>query len=168
MRPPGTPHGEHERPEHHEHHGRWAGGRVPRGNVRGLLLAALLDGPAHGYELIRRLEGQAGGRWRPSPGSVYPLLQMLEDEGLVHGRDSGGRKVYELTERGLSQADTGRLRDLAAGTAAGSAHLDLRAEVHRLHGAARQVAAAGDPAQVQQAVEIIRDARQALYRLLAQ
>jgi len=162
MRPPRTPHGEHG------HHGHWAGGRVPKGNVRGLLLAALLDGPAHGYELMRRLEGRASGRWRPSPGSVYPLLQLLEDEGLVRGRASDGRsegrKVYELTERGRAQADAGQLRDLAAGTAA----LDLRAETHRLHAAARQVGAAGDPAQVQQAVEIIRGARQALYGLLAQ
>jgi DNA-binding PadR family transcriptional regulator len=162
MRPPGKPQGEHG------HHGHWAGGRVPKGNVRGLLLAALLDGPAHGYELMRRLEGRASGRWRPSPGSVYPLLQLLEDEGLVHGRDSEGRKVYELTEQGRTQADAGQLRDLAAGTAAGSAHLDLRAETRRLHAAARQVGAAGDPAQVQQAVEIIRGARQALYGLLAQ
>jgi DNA-binding PadR family transcriptional regulator len=162
MRPPGMPYGEHGR------HGHWAGGRVPKGNVRGLLLAALLNGPAHGYELMRRLEGQAGGRWRPSPGSVYPLLQVLEDEGLVRGRDSDGRRVYELTERGRTQADVGQLRDLATGTGAGSAHLDLRAEVRRLHAAARQVATAGDPAQVQEAVEIVRGARQALYQLLAQ
>jgi DNA-binding HxlR family transcriptional regulator len=162
MRPGGMPYGEHGGLGH------WAGGRVPKGNVRGLLLAALLDGPAHGYELMRRLEGQAGGRWRPSPGSVYPLLQVLEDEGLVRGRDSDGRKVYELTERGRPLADAGHLRDLAAGPAAGSVHLDLRAEVHRLHAAARQVTTAGDPAQVQEAVEIVRAARQALYRLLAQ
>jgi DNA-binding PadR family transcriptional regulator len=162
MRSPEMPHGGRGR------HGHWSGGRVPKGNVRGLLLAALLDGPAHGYELMRRLEGQAGGRWRPSPGSVYPLLQLLEDEGLVRGRDSDGRKVFELTERGRAQADAGQLRDLTAGTAAGSAHLDLRAEVHRLHGAARQVATAGDSAQLQEAVEIVRSARQALYRLLAQ
>jgi DNA-binding PadR family transcriptional regulator len=150
------PHGEHGR------HGHWAGGRVPKGNVRGLLLAALLDGPAHGYELMRRLEEQAGGRWRPSPGSVYPLLQVLEDEDLVRGRDSDGRKVYELTEQGRTQADAGQLRDLAAGPAAGSTHLDLRAELHRLQAAGRQVATAGDPAQVQEAVEIVRGARQAL------
>jgi DNA-binding PadR family transcriptional regulator len=137
MRPPGMPHGEHGRHDH------WVGGRVPKGNVRGLLLAALLDGPAHGYELMRRLEGQAGGRRRPSPGSVYPLLQALEDEGLVHGRDSDGRRVCELTERGRAQADAGQLRDLAGGPAAGSAHLDLLAEMHRLHGAARQVAGVG-------------------------
>src|SRR5690349_7178259 len=135
MRPPGKPQGE---PGHNV---AGAGGRVPKGNVRGLLLAALLDGPAHGYELMRRLEGRASGRWRPSPGSVYPLLQLLEDEGLVRGRASDGRsegrKVYELTEPGRAQADAGQLRDLAAGTAAGSGYLDLRAETHRLHAAAR-------------------------------
>jgi DNA-binding PadR family transcriptional regulator len=162
MRPLG---GKHTAPAH-EHHGCWAGGRVPKGNVRGLLLAALLDGPAHGYELMRRLEEQAGGRWRPSPGSVYPLLQLLEDEGLVRGIDQEGRRVYELTGPGRAQADQSRLRDLAAGPGA-AAHLDLRAEVQRLHSAARQVGTAGDAAQVEQAVAIVKNARQALYRLLA-
>ena len=150
-----------------------AGRRAPGGergkqsNVRGLLLAALLDGPAHGYELMRRLEEQTGGRWRPSPGSVYPLLQQLEDEGLIRGTDQDGRRVYELTETGRAQADQSLLRDLAAGPAAAAAHLDLRAEVQRLHGAARQVGTAGDAAQVEQAVAIVKNARQALYRLLA-
>src|SRR5579875_212843 len=147
-------------------HGEHGHGRIPKGNVRGLLLAALLDGPAHGYELMRRLEEQAGGRWRPSPGSVYPLLQLLVDEGRVRGADTGGRRVYELTLEGRAHADQGRLRDLAAGPAA-AAHMDLRAEVHRLHAAARQVGTAGEAAQVEQAVEIVKNARQALYRLLA-
>ncbi|HEY1703487.1 MAG TPA: helix-turn-helix transcriptional regulator [Trebonia sp.] len=154
---------------HHGHHGgQWEGGRIPKGRVRGLLLAALLDGPAHGYELMRRLERQAGGLWRPSPGSVYPLLQLLDDDGLVRGKDIEGRKVYELTDQGRAQADQGPLRDLAEGTAAASGHLDLRAEVHRLHAAARQVGTAGSPEQLTDAVEIVRTARQALYRLLAE
>ncbi len=160
MRPLGKAYGGHG-------HGHWAGGRAPKGNVRGLLLAALLDGPGHGYELMRRLEEQAGGRWRPSPGSVYPLLQLLEDEGLVRGTDQDGRRVYELTETGRAQADQSRLRDLAASQSAADAHLDLRAEVQRLHAAARQVGTAGDAAQVEQAVAIVKNARQALYRLLA-
>ncbi len=75
MGPEGKAHGQHGQ------HGHRGGGRVPEGNVRGPLLAALLQGPAHGCELMRRLEEQAGGRWRPSPGSVYPLLQLPEDEG---------------------------------------------------------------------------------------
>ena len=163
MRPIGKAHGDHG----HGHHGHWAGGRVPKGNVRGLLLAALLEGPAHGYELMRRLETQAAGRWRPSPGSVYPLLQLLEDEDLVRGTDQDGRRVYELTEAGRAQADQSRLSDLAAGPSGASPHLDLRAEVQRLHSAARQVGTAGDAAAVEQAVAIVRNARQALYRLLA-
>jgi DNA-binding PadR family transcriptional regulator len=116
---------------------------------------------------MRRLEEQAGGRWRPSPGSVYPLLQLLEDEGLIFGTDEDGRKVYELTQDGRSQADDSRLRDLAGGPDAEGAHLDLRAEVQRLHSAARQVGMAGEATQVEQAVAIVRNARQALYRLLA-
>lgn len=54
-----------------------------RGDVRIALLVALLDGPAHGYELIQRLEAKTEGRWKPSPGSVYPQLQMLADEDLL-------------------------------------------------------------------------------------
>lgn len=163
MRSPGQAHGDGGRAQR----GYLAGGRVPKGNVRGLLLAALLAGGAHGYELMRRLEDQAGGRWRPSPGSVYPLMQLLEDEGLVRSTEQEGRKVYELTATGREQADQSRLRDLAAGTPGAAAHLDLRTEVHRLHSAARQVGTAGDAAQVEQAVAIVRNARQALYRLLA-
>jgi DNA-binding PadR family transcriptional regulator len=116
---------------------------------------------------MRRLEEQAGGRWRPSPGSVYPLLQLLEDEGLIRGTDADGRKVYELTQEGNAQADDSRLRDLADGPAAG-AHADLRAELQRLHSAARQVGMAGEATQVEQAAAIVRNARQALYRLLAE
>lgn len=152
----------------HGHHGHWAEGRVRKGNVRGLLLAALLQGDAHGYELMRRLEEQSGGRWRPSPGSVYPLLQLLEDEGMVHGRDADGRKVYALTDCGRGQADRDALRDLAGADESGTSHhQDLHAEIKQLHMAARQVASVGDRAQLEQAVEIVRGARQALYRILA-
>jgi DNA-binding PadR family transcriptional regulator len=163
MGPAETPHGDGERGQH----GHWAGGRVPKGKVRGLLLAALLQGAAHGYELMRRLEEQAGGRWRPSPGSVYPLMQLLEDEGLVLSTEEDSRKVYELTPAGREQADQSRLHDLAAGGLEAGAHLDLRTEVGRLYSAARQVGTAGEPAQVEEAVRIVRNARQALYRLLA-
>jgi DNA-binding PadR family transcriptional regulator len=163
MGPPGKAHGDGGRGQH----GHWAGGRVPKGEVRGLLLASLLDGPAHGYELMRRLEKQAGGRWRPSPGSVYPLMQLLEDEGLVQSTEYQGRKVYELTPAGREQADQTRLRDLAAGAPEAGAHVDLRAEVDRLYSAARQVGTVGEAEQVEEAVTIVKNARQALYRLLA-
>ena len=64
--------------------GGWGGGRrMRRGAIRTAMLVALRDEPANGYEVMRRLEEMSGGLWRPSPGSVYPHLQMLEDEGLV-------------------------------------------------------------------------------------
>jgi len=164
----GNPYRGHDGGGHHGHRDRWSGGRIPKGNVRGLLLAALLAGPAHGYELIRRLETQAGGRWRPSPGSVYPLLQLLEDEGLVRGRDEEGRRVYELTDAGRAQADQTVLSDLTAGTATVTPGLELRDEVRRLNVAAQQVGTTASPDQLQQAVRIVKNARQALYQLLAE
>src|ERR1035438_9088181 len=107
------------------------GPRLRRGDVRPMLLMALLDGPAHGYEVIRRLEERSGGQWRPSPGSVYPALQLLEEEGTLSGHDDGGKKVYKLTETGRALAEQVAARrpavpwDTEEGPA-GSARGDLR------------------------------------------
>src|ERR1700712_1639762 len=62
----------------------WEGRRrMRRGDIRTALLAALGEGPGHGYDVMQTLEEKTGGAWRPSPGSGYPTLQLLEDEGLV-------------------------------------------------------------------------------------
>src|SRR5215203_2414019 len=74
--------------------------RVRRGDVRSAILALLDDRPMHGYEMITELEERTGGRWRPSAGSIYPTLQLLEDEGLVSPEEVEGRKVYSLTDSG--------------------------------------------------------------------
>lgn len=139
-----------------------------RGMVPDLVLAALLDGPAHGYELMDRLEQASGGSWRPSPGSIYPLLQMFEDKGLVESTEADGRRVFALTDAGREHASQ-RRPDAASGPfPVNPRHSRLRTEVEQLRAAARQVAAtATDPEQVEQAVAIVRGARQALYRLLA-
>ncbi|MEU6138820.1 PadR family transcriptional regulator [Streptomyces sp. NPDC047081] len=152
-------------------HDRGEGRRMRRGRVPSLLLAALLDGPAHGYELMDRLESSSGGTWRPSPGSVYPLLQSFEDSGLVEASEVQGRRVFALTERGREQA----LRDRdGEGTESGSgSHGDLhstsplRMEMERLKNAARQVTSAGvPPEQMDEAIAAVRNARQTLYRIL--
>src|SRR4029079_9174004 len=80
-------------------------GRMRRGDVRSALLIALLDGPGHGYELIQALEAKTDGRWRPSPGSVYPSLQLLADEGLVTAVDDHGKRVFSLTDEGRTEAE---------------------------------------------------------------
>lgn len=165
----GRGHSGRDRGERGERRERGERGRRRRGDIRPLLLAGLLDGPAHGYELMRRLEERSGGEWRPSAGSVYPTLQQLEDEGLVQGRDEDGRKVYDLTDQGRAEADadTDALRRLAGDRDDAGPRPDLRAELHQLHLAARQVAVAGDEEQVTEAVALVRRARQDLYRLLA-
>jgi DNA-binding PadR family transcriptional regulator len=76
------------------------GRRVDRGDVKLLILSVLRDGPKHGYEIMRAIEQRTGGTYTPSPGVVYPTLQMLEDLGHVQARAGGERKVYELTEAG--------------------------------------------------------------------
>jgi DNA-binding PadR family transcriptional regulator len=159
VRPAGHGHG------WHGHHGAFEGGRVRRGGVRDLLLAALVEGPAHGYELMRRLQERSGGRWRPSPGSVYPLLQLFADQGLVAVSGAEGRKVFELTAVGRAQADQGRLLALAASP--DSAHAQLSSELEQLRAAARQVAVFTSPETSAEAVNVLRRARQDLYRLLA-
>src|SRR5258708_2043935 len=80
------------------------GGPIRRGEIRPLILAALLDKPMHGYEVIQELEAQSGGRWRPSAGSIYPTLQQLSDEGLVTSEEVDGRRTYTLTEEGRKAA----------------------------------------------------------------
>ncbi|HEY3737441.1 MAG TPA: PadR family transcriptional regulator [Jatrophihabitans sp.] len=150
---------------HHPHDHSHGGGRLRRGDMRGLLLAGLLDGPAHGYELMGRLEERSGGSWRPSPGSVYPHLQALEDEGLVRSSEQDGRKTYELTEDGRAQADAGKLDELNS-EGEGSSRRQLAIEMRQFALAAK-AAFTGSPESVDEAITIIRGARQALYRLLA-
>ena len=161
-------------PEHGRRRGggRGRGGRMRRGEIRSALLAVLTEAPGHGYEIMQRLEDKSGGAWRPSPGSVYPTLQMLEDEGLVRSVEADGKRVYELTEAGRTESE--RRTEAAGGPpwALGdrpnSSVGRLREAVMQVHAAARQVAHAGDDANIDRAVEIVRGARKELYRLLAE
>ncbi|HZU80683.1 MAG TPA: PadR family transcriptional regulator [Acidimicrobiales bacterium] len=160
--------------------GEWGGPmrgpRMRRGDIRWALLGALTDGPGHGYELITRLEEHHGGIWRPSPGSVYPTLQMLEDEGLVRSEERDGKRVYELTDAGRSA-----LEERTAHQEAGPGEAGFRPSRGRgrrfgekigpaigpLVMAVRQVAMSGDEDQLDRAAEILRRATKEIYQLLA-
>lgn len=76
-----------------------------RGDMRGIILRALTERPMHGYEIIRSLEEASHGMWRPSPGSIYPTLQLLEEEDLVTAEEVQGKKVYSLTKAGKQEAE---------------------------------------------------------------
>jgi len=95
----------------HPHHGPppWLfelfGGRkrrAERGEVRYLILDALRKQQRHGYEIIQTIAEKTGGAYKPSPGTVYPTLQMLEEMGHVTSHKKAGKRVYEITEEGLA------------------------------------------------------------------
>src|SRR5216117_3948621 len=71
------------------------------GDMKYVILKLLKDKPRHGYEVMKELEERMHGCYSPSPGTVYPTLQWLEDEGLVRSREVDGKKVYEITDAGI-------------------------------------------------------------------
>jgi DNA-binding PadR family transcriptional regulator len=123
----------------------------------------------HGYEMISELETRTGGVWRPSPGSVYPTLQLLEDEGLIVAEEAGGRKRFSLTDAGRAEAEAGESQpwsEFAEDAAASSWH-DVRDATFGAMDALRQVMMTGTDEQRQRAVDVIAEARRKLYAILA-
>lgn len=150
--------------------GRRGGRRLRRGDIRFALLSALVDEPAHGYEIIRRLEERSGGVWRPSAGSVYPTLQLLEEEGLLASEEADGKRVYRLTDSGRAAHAAGRPGGMPweRGGPEEARHRELHDGLHQLHLAVRQVEIAGEDPQLERTVGILREARQRIYQLLAE
>ncbi|MET9403022.1 PadR family transcriptional regulator [Kitasatospora sp. NPDC002965] len=145
-------------------------GRARRGDVRASLLALLKERPMHGYEMIAEIAERSGGAWRPSPGSVYPTLQLLEEEGLITAEELGGKRLVSLTEAGRAEADAGPDEpwaeagqdvDWAAVQEVGQA---LGAVEH----AVRQVMATGTEAQRVKGLAVLTEARKKLYLILAE
>jgi DNA-binding PadR family transcriptional regulator len=148
------------------------GPRAKRGDVRAAALALLAEEPMNGYQIIQAIGERSDGVWRPSPGSVYPALQQLEDEGLIRAEaGDGGRRAYRLTDEGRSyvEAHPDEVRapwDVVAGSV-GDTALEMRSLIGQVGMAAFQVVSAGTEGQVAQARTVLTDARKALYRLLA-
>ena len=149
------------------HRGRRAG----RGDIRAAILFLLAEEPRHGYDLIREIAERTDGSWRPSPGAVYPALQLLEDEGLVAIAAEGGRRRASLTEEGRAHVaeHADELGDPFREAASRTPHpaRALRAALHGLTGASWQVAQNGDDAQLAKAQAVVERATKDLYLLLA-
>jgi DNA-binding PadR family transcriptional regulator len=125
----------------------------------------------HGYEMIQELDARTGGAWHPSPGSVYPTLQLFEDQGLVESQEVEGRRRFSLTEEGRAEAE--RLRSprspwqhIADGVDPGA--LGLRDVGVGVLQAAKQVLQVGTDAQKAQAMEVLTETRRRLYAILAE
>jgi DNA-binding PadR family transcriptional regulator len=151
-------------------HGPFGGGRGRRrGNVRAAILALLTERPMHGYEMIQELDQRTGGVWRPSPGSVYPTLQLLEDEGLIASEEGGGRRAYSLTDAGQAEAATAAANapwsEFSAETVS-SGH-DTREAVGGIMMALKQIGFERDPEHWSRAVEVLNETKRKLYAILA-
>ena len=145
------------------------GPRVRRGNVRAAILALLAERPMHGYEMIQELEARTEGLWRPSPGSIYPTLQLLEDEGLVTGEESEGKRRFSLTDAGRAEAEEIERPPWEEVTDQGDGQASsLRDSAFQLGAAIMQVARTGSEDQITKTREILNDARRRVYTMLGE
>ncbi len=156
----------------------WAGMRsrsrkARRGDIRTAALLLLAEEPRNGYQIMQEVEQRSEGAWRPSPGSVYPALQQLEDEGLISSEEIDGRKAYRLTVEGLAQVEA-RSPDQAAPweqQAGGEGHAqaaELGKTMREVAFAFVQVMRAGSPQQQEQARRALVEVRRELYRILGE
>ncbi|MGA8372549.1 MAG: PadR family transcriptional regulator [Acidimicrobiales bacterium] len=147
------------------------GPKVGRGDVRAAILALLSEKPMHGYQIITELTERSGGVWRPSPGSVYPTLQALEDEGLITADKAEGRRVFDLTVEGLQvakEAGDGPAPWEDAAQDADRSLVDLRNLTFQVGAAIMQVAQAGSARQIETVQGILNETRRKIYQVLAE
>jgi DNA-binding PadR family transcriptional regulator len=153
----------------HRRHGR-GGPRARRGDVRAAILALLAERPMHGYEMITELDQRTEGAWRPSAGSIYPTLQLLEDEGLIKGEESEGKRRFALTDSGKAESESrsgdAPWDEVTAGAPAESLRL-VRA-THQLREAVAQVFHAGDEDKRRRVRELLDETRRKIYGILAE
>ncbi len=146
------------------------GGRAGRGDIRAAIIALLAEEPMHGYQIITEITDRSSGVWRPSPGSVYPTLQALEDQGLVSAVTADGRRVFKLTDTGRAEADAigdGPAPWQTAARHADRSMHDLGGLMHEVGAAIGQVGRTGSSDQVDAVKEILADTRRRIYLLLA-
>jgi DNA-binding PadR family transcriptional regulator len=140
--------------------------------VRNALLLLLAEEPRNGYQLMQEIEQRSDGSWRPSPGSVYPALSQLEDEGLVRAVQSDSGRVFEITDAGREQTE--RISEQAPPWESGEDEqtspslATMKSLFIAVARASWQVAMEGDPQQIAQACDLLAETRRGLYRLLAE
>jgi DNA-binding PadR family transcriptional regulator len=145
--------------------------RAKRGDVRAAALLLLAEEPRNGYQLMEEIERRSDGAWRPSPGSIYPALAQLEDEGLVRAEETAGRRAYRLTPEGEAYVDENREALGSpwddAGEGVPDELVDLRTLIAHVGMATLQVGQSGDEKQIAEAKKVLSEARKSLYRILA-
>ncbi|CUR54236.1 Transcriptional regulator, PadR-like family [metagenome] len=153
------------------------GAKVRRGDVRAAILDVLAVEPMNGYQIIQQISERSGGVWKPSPGSVYPTVQQLEDEGLIEGQEAEGRRVLVLTDAGRTYvaehpdelAATWRpFEATGPEVAAANGVGDLKPVIGQVMGAVWQIMVSGTDQQRAEAADVLGETRRRLYGLLAE
>jgi DNA-binding PadR family transcriptional regulator len=144
------------------------GPRAGRGDVRSAVIALLSEQPMHGYQIIQEIDKRSGGAWKPSPGSVYPTLQQLEDEGLVRAEELEGKRVYRLTEQGqrVAAERADEFASLWQGMAPSDDDTQLGDLVFQVGAAFVHVARTGNPEQLAEARKVLARTKADLYKIL--
>ncbi|HEX8736357.1 MAG TPA: PadR family transcriptional regulator [Pyrinomonadaceae bacterium] len=140
--------------------------RMRRGDIKFHLLEILKDTPRHGYEIISELEKQSGG-YRPSPGSVYPTLQMLEEGGYLTSEQIEGKKVYTITAEGLKLLEERGGAPWEASPKMAQA-FEMRKALMKLSAAVMDGVRDSDEETVKRINEIVNKARRDVYSILAE
>ncbi len=148
------------------------GRRAKRGDIRAAILSLLREEPRNGYQIMQEVKQRSQGMWNPSPGSVYPALQQLEDERLIATEEMPAGRVYALTNQGKSyvkeHADEVAAPWEALTNSAGDDFVELMNLSRQLGAAAMQVVRAGDASQVAKARKLLIATRRSLYEILAE
>lgn len=141
--------------------------RMRRGDMKFLLLEILKEGPRHGYEIINGLEGQTKG-YRPSPGSVYPTLQMLEEGGCVTSQQIDGKKVYTITAEGLKLLEERGKTTPFEETPGMRQAFEIRKSLTKLGIAVIDGGRGTDPETMKKIEDVLNQARREVYSILAE
>jgi DNA-binding PadR family transcriptional regulator len=150
---------------------RGRGRKARRGDFRTAALLLLAEEPRNGYQLMQEVEERSGGVWNPSPGSVYPALAQLEDEGLIRTDEQDGRRVFSITDAGrASLAERGEdapapWEQISEGY--GPQAQELGKLMREVAFAFAQVMRTGSDEQMARAREVLAGARRDLYQILA-
>ena len=125
----------------------------------------------HGYEMIKEIEERTQGAWTPSAGSIYPMLQLLEEEGLIQGEESDGKRRFTLTANGAAEQEAKAGEEapwdaVRAGAAPESIHLGD--SLRKLNHAIGQVFHAADEDQRKRVRELLDESRRKIYAILAE
>jgi DNA-binding PadR family transcriptional regulator len=150
---------------------RGRGRKARRGDIRTAALLLLNEEPRNGYQIMQEVQERSDGVWRPSPGSTYPALQQLEDEGLIRAQELDGRKLFQLTDTGREYVKERGEDKLApweqmSGDVSDQAH-ELGRLIREVASAFTQVVKTGSEAQMGEARKVLTTTRKDLYRILA-